>query len=44
MKTVGGGIFVSFVRDNFRLEVASDLVSSLGVVYVGMDVLVKFGD
>ena len=31
-------------HDNFRLEVVSDVISSLVVEHDGMDVCVKFGD
>ena len=30
-------------RDNFRLEVVSDVISNVGVEYVGIDVRAKFG-
>ena len=33
-----------FFRCNFRLEVASDVISGANVGLVGMDVAVKFGD
>ena len=36
--------FSTFFCYNFRPEVVSDVVSSLGVEQVGMDVCVKFGD
>ena len=36
--------FLSFFRDNFRPEVASDIISGLSVDEVGLDVFVKFGD
>ena len=42
-KVVGGGILRVF-RDNYRLAVASDVMSRIAVGYVGVDAHVKFGD
>ena len=42
-KAVVGGIF-DFFRDHFRPEETSDVVFSLTIMWVGMDVSVKFGD
>ena len=33
-----------FLRDNFRPEVVSDVITSVGVEQVSVDVSVKFGD
>ena len=42
-KTVGGGIFCCFENfDKCRPEVADDVISSVPVDSIGMDVLVKF--
>ena len=43
-EAVGGGIFDSFFRYNFRREVGNDVISGMAVDYVGMDASVKFGD
>ena len=44
-KAVGVGIFCCFSNfDKCRLEVAYDVISSVPVGSVGMDVLVKFGE
>ena len=41
---IGGSIFDSFFRDNFRLEVVSDVISYMAIEYISMDVRLKFGD
>ena len=43
-EVVGGVIFGGFFRDDFRLEVVSDVMSGTGVEYLGVEVFVKFGD
>ena len=42
-KAVGGGIFDCFPY-NFRPKVGNDVISSIAVDNVGMDVAMKFGD
>ena len=41
-EAVGGGIFDGFLRDNFRQEITSDIISGVVVEHVGMHVPVKF--
>ena len=43
-KAIGSHIFNSFVCDDFRLETATDITSSVAVDKIGMDVRIKFGD
>ena len=43
-KAIGGGIFATFLRHNFRQEIDSDVISGADVDPVGMDPHVKFGD
>ena len=41
---IGGGIFDRFFRNNFRPEVASDVISGVVVDQMSVYVRVKFGD
>ena len=43
-EAVGGGIFDSFFRYNFRLQVDNDVIYGAAVDNIGVDVHVKFGD
>ena len=44
-KAIGGGILDSFSNfDKCRSEVAGDVISSVAIEYVGMDIHVKFCD